>query len=185
MLLGGDEFGRTQGGNNNAYCHDDEISWFDWSMAGANQDLVDFTKALARLRIDHPVFRRPKFFQGRPLHGSGRKDIGWFRPEGTEMSHQDWAEPVANSIAVYLNGDALGAVDEQGEPVSDDTFLLLLNARDKPVDFTLPGPDWGPSWTTVLDTATGQCTEGEHQLLAGQRRSLPERSLVLLRRVGP
>jgi isoamylase len=184
MLLGGDEFGRTQGGNNNAYCHDNEISWFDWSMAEANRDLFDFTRALARLRVDHPVFRRPKFFQGSALHEARPKDIGWFSPEGTEMSDQDWADRAAQSIGVYLNGDALGTVDQRGEPISDDTFLLLLNARDEPVDFTLPGPDWGPSWTTVLDTATGRCAEGGHRLLTRQGRSLPGRSLVLLRRVG-
>jgi glycogen operon protein len=183
MLLGGDEIGRTQQGNNNGYCHDDEISWYDWSLADANEDLLSFTRALARLRTDHPVFRRPKFFQGRPLHGESIKDIGWFTPEGTEMSQEDWDNGIAKSIAVYLNGDAIGAIDQRGEPVADDTFLMLLNAWHEPIDFTLPSADWAEGWVQVVDTATGHCAEGETQLKAGEELPVEGRALVLLRRL--
>ena len=183
MLLGGDEFGRTQGGNNNAYCQDSELSWFDWALAEANHDLLDFTSGLAKLRTDHPVFRRPKFFQGRPLHGEGIKDIGWFTPDGVEMSQADWGDRVAKSIGVYLNGDALGTVDQRGEPVSDDTFLILLNAWQEALDFVLPGSDWAESWVRVVDTATGQCRADDEAIKAGDHLQLEGRSLVVLERV--
>jgi len=180
MLLGGDEMSRTQGGNNNAYCQDNEVSWFDWSLAEERADLVEFTTALARLRIDHPVFRRPKFFQGRPLHGEGIKDIGWFTPDGTEMSHDDWGDGVAKSIGVYLNGDALGTVDQRGEPLTDDTFLLLLNAWHESIAFVLPGTEWAESWQLVVDTTTGQCHPDDESVKAGEEVAVEGRSLVLL-----
>ncbi|MFI5041558.1 MAG: glycogen debranching enzyme, partial [Acidimicrobiales bacterium] len=183
MILGGDEFGRTQGGNNNGYCQDSETSWYDWSLAAANEGLLAFTRALARLRTEHPVFRRPKFFQGRPLHGEGIKDIGWFTPDGTEMSNEDWGDGVAKSMGVYLNGDALGTVDSRGEPVTDDTFLLLLNAWYEPIDFTLPDADWAESWVRVVDTATGQCADDDQKLKSGEELAVEGRSFVLLRRV--
>jgi len=184
MLLGGDELGRTQQGNNNGYCQDSEISWYDWSLAAENDDLLAFTRALARLRIEHPVFRRPKFFQGRPLHGESIKDIGWFTPEGTEMSQEDWDNGIAKSIGVYLNGDAIGAVDQRGEPVTDDTFLMLLNAWHEPIDFTLPSTEWAEAWVPIVDTSTAQSTEGEVQLKAGEELAVEGRTFVLLRRVG-
>jgi len=185
MLLGGDEFGRTQQGNNNAYCQDSEISWYDWELATANADLLEFTRALTRLRTEHPAFRRPKFFQGRPLHGERTKDIGWLTPEGQEMSPEDWSDGVAKSIGVYLNGDAIGAVDARGEPVTDDTFLLLLNAAADPVDFTLPPAAWAGSWVMSLDTATGQCAEEEDRVWkAGEELVVEGRSLMLLHRAG-
>jgi glycogen operon protein len=182
MLLGGDELGRTQRGNNNGYCHDSELSWFDWSLAQQNADLVAFTSALAKLRTDHPVFRRPRFFQGRPLHGEGVKDIGWFTPEGTEMSPNDWNDGVAKAIAVYLNGDALGTVDARGEPVVDDTFLVLLNASADDRAFTLPPDDWAAAWVRVVDTTTGQCSEEGEPLKSGSTLAVGSRSLVLMKR---
>jgi isoamylase len=184
MLLGGDEIGRTQQGNNNGYCHDDELSWYDWSLAEANADLLAFTKVLTRLRTDHAIFRRPGFFQGRPLHGEAVKDIGWFTPEGEEMSQSDWDDGVAKSIGVYLNGDAIGAVDQRGEPVSDDTFLLLLNASPEPLDFRLPAGDWAGSWSKVVDTATGQVVADEKPLVAGDSLPVEGRSLLLFQKVG-
>ncbi len=183
MLLGGDEFGRTQRGNNNAYCQDNEVSWYDWSFVEANADLLAFTRALTRLRNEHPVFRRPRFFQGRPLHGETIKDIGWFTPEGTEMSQADWDDGVAMSIGVYLNGEAIGAVDQRGEPVTDDSFLLLLNASHEDIVFTLPPPAWADSWVVVVDTATGNVSPDDTSIKAGQAVPVPGRSLVLLRRV--
>ncbi len=189
MLSGGDEFGRTQGGNNNAYCQDNETSWYDWSLITANADLFEFTKTLTRLRNQHPVFRRPRFFQGRPLHGETIKDIGWFTPDGTEMDQGDWDDGVAKSIAVYLNGDAIGAVDARGEPVTDDTFLLLLNAWHEPITFTLPPPSWATSWETVVDTDRGEADEAATRptkpakpIKARAGLSVAGRSIVLLRR---
>ncbi len=184
MLLGGDEFGRTQGGNNNAYCQDNATSWFDWSLTEKNGDLLEFVRTLTRLRTQHPVFRRPRFFQGRPLHGETIKDIGWFTPEGTEMDQQDWDDGVAKSIAVYLNGDAIGAVDASGEPVTDDTFLLLMNAWHEPITFTLPPRAWAGSWERVVDTNVGTVEEGAAPLRARARLRVAGRSLMLLRRVG-
>jgi isoamylase len=182
MLLGGDELGRTQGGNNNAYCQDNETSWYDWSLAAANKDLLEFTSALARIRYQHPVFRRPGFFQGRALHATGAKDIEWFTPEGVEMSQEDWESGVAKSIAVYLNGNAIGAVDPRGEPVTDESFLILLNAQSDALTFTLPGTEWGVAWTRLVDTATGQCDEEPDQRCdAGEALSVVGHSLVLLR----
>jgi len=183
MLLGGDEFGRTQGGNNNAYCQDNATSWFDWSLLEKNADLLEFARTLTRLRTQHPVFRRPRFFQGRPLHGETIKDIGWFTPDGTEMDQHDWDDGVAKSIGVYLNGDAIGAVDSRGEPVTDDTFLLLLNAWNEPISFTLPPPAWASGWEAIVDTATGEAQEGLAPLRARASVTVGGRSLLLLRRV--
>ncbi|HVM65952.1 MAG TPA: glycogen debranching protein GlgX [Acidimicrobiales bacterium] len=183
MLLGGDEFGRTQGGNNNAYCQDNETSWFDWSLTEKNGDLLEFVRALTRLRTQHPVFRRPRFFQGRPLHGETIKDIGWFTPDGTEMDQQDWDDGVAKSIAVYLNGDAIGAVDARGEPVTDDTFLLLMNAWHEPITFTLPPRAWAASWAKVIDTNTGTVEDGAGPVRARARLTVAGRSLIVLRRL--
>ena len=183
MLLGGDEFGRTQRGNNNAYCQDNEVSWYDWSLAEVNADLLEFTRALTRLRTDHPVFRRPKFFQGRPLHGETIKDIGWFTPDGTEMGQSDWDDGVVKSIGVYLNGDAIGAVDQRGEPVTDDSFLLLLNAFPEPIDFTLPPSSWATAWAVAVETATGSVAPEWPVLKASEVVTVAGRSLVLLRRL--
>jgi isoamylase len=182
MLLGGDEIGRTQGGNNNGYCQDSEISWYDWQLREANADLLEFTGAVAAIRTAHPVFRRPRFFQGRPLHGESIKDIGWFTPEGSEMSPDDWDDGVAKSIGVYLNGDAIGAVDQRGEPVTDDSFLLLFNAWEEPLDFTLPPAEWAATWTRIVDTATGQHADDGTVIKAGEGVAVEGRAFVLLQR---
>jgi glycogen operon protein len=183
MLLGGDEFGRTQRGNNNGYCQDDETSWFDWSLTETNADLLAFTRALTALRTQHPVFRRPRFFEGRPIHGEATKDIGWFTPEGTEMDQRDWDDGVAKSIAVFLNGDAIGAVDARGDAVTDDSFLLLMNASDKDIAFTLPPPEWAATWGRVIDTATGVIETRQRALRAAGRVTVTGRSFVVLRRL--
>jgi glycogen operon protein len=154
MLLGGDEFGRSQQGNNNAYCQDTEISWYDWGAV--DRDLQVWTEAVVDLRKRHPVFRRRRFFQGRSVRGSiGRgqlPDIGWFRPDGGEMTNTDWRVEYAKSLAVFLNGSAIPDPDELGRPVVDDSFYLLFNAWDQELGFTLPSPRWGRAWTRVLDT---------------------------------
>ena len=182
MVLGGDELGRTQLGDNNAYCQDNPISWFDWSLTDTNKDLVEFTRELAVIRRAHPAFRRPGFFQGRPLHGAGVADIGWFSPDGVEMSHDSWGEGTAKAIGVYLNGQALDTVDRRGEPVTDDTFLLLLNASPDAQPFTLPAAPWADAWVHMVDSATGECGAGGEVHPGGDVVSVEGRSLVLLRR---
>jgi glycogen operon protein len=152
MILGGDEMGRTQGGNNNAYCQDNEISWIDWSLKEENADLVALTDSLAEFRRDHPVFRRRRWFQGRPIHGSGVTDIGWFSHDGSDMSDEDWDSGFAKSVGVFLNGDAIPDPDPRGEKVTDDSFLVLFNAHHESLPFTIPARDWGDHWVVVLDT---------------------------------
>jgi glycogen operon protein len=180
MLLGGDEMGRTQGGNNNAYCQDNEVSWFDWdAQDGA---LVAFTQRLIELRREHPTFRRRRYFQGRALHGSEVGDIAWFRPDGSERTDEDWNEGYAKSIAVFLNGDAIPTPDLRGERVIDDSFIVLFNAHHEPLAFVLPPVEWGERWVKVLDTADS-LSEGD-QSKAGEELPVEARTLVLLRRVG-
>jgi glycogen operon protein len=185
MLLAGDEMGRTQHGNNNAYCHDNALSWLDWELAEVGADLVDFTACLLELRQKHPAFRRPKFFQGRPLYGTDNKDIAWFTPEGVEMSHDNWGEGAAKSVAVYLNGDALDMVDARGQAVTDETFLLLLNAADHAQQFTLPATAWADGWTRLVDTASGACTTDGEWHPAGSATPVEGRALLLLQRSEP
>ena len=180
MILGGDEMGRTQGGNNNAYCQDNQTSWFDW--AAQDGTLVAFTSRLIYLRANHPVFRRRRWFQGQPLHGADCKDLAWFRVDGTEMSDEDWDHGSSKSIGVFLNGDAIATVDDRGEPIVDDSFLVVFNAHFEPIEFVLPAERFGDRWVKVLDTYDS-FTEGE-QGKAGEPITVGSRSLVLLRRAG-
>jgi glycogen operon protein len=152
MILGGDEMGRTQGGNNNAYCQDNEISWIDWSLREENADLVALTARLAEFRRDHPVFHRRRWFQGRPIHGTDVADIGWFAPDGTEMTEEDWESGFAKTVGVFLNGDAIPDPDLRGEKITDDSFLVFFNAHYEKLPFTIPNRDWGDRWVVVLDT---------------------------------
>ncbi|MET0144750.1 MAG: glycogen debranching protein GlgX [Ilumatobacteraceae bacterium] len=151
MLRAGDELGHTQHGNNNAYCQDNDISWLQW--AEADTDLSGFCARLIALRAHHPVFRRRRFFEGRPLRGTEIADIAWLRPDGVEMSDRDWDVGFARSLAVFLNGDALPDPDPLGQQLRDDSFLIPLNASDTTVTFTTPPATWAESWTTVIDTA--------------------------------
>ena len=154
MLLGGDEFGRTQNGNNNAYCQDNELSWFHWEKWDENQKaLFEFTRRLIQLRRQHPVFRRPKFFQGRRIRGSEIKDVMWFNPGGNEMSEKDWSLPLARCLGMMLSGDTIDVLGFQGEPIRDDTFLFLMNAHYETISFLLPGQE-NIEWQLLLDTAT-------------------------------
>jgi isoamylase len=186
MLLGGDELGRTQGGNNNGYCQDNELSWFDW--AGADAELLAFTRWLVGFRKAHPVFRRRRWFQGRTIRGQvtdGNVDIGWFSPDGTEMSEEDWEAGFAKSLGVFLNGSAIPSVDERGEPQTDDSFLLLFNAHFESIDFALP-ERYGRRWSLVLDTAVGMPvgvgSKPVPVLRAKASVAVTARSLRLLRR---
>jgi glycogen operon protein len=179
MLLGGDEFGRTQGGNNNAYCQDNEISWVDWSLLDANPELVRFVQRVIAIRRQHPVFRRRRFFQGRPIRG-GVKDILWLNPEGGEMTDEEWAQDFARSIAVYLAGEGLEETDARGHPLRDENFLLLLNAHHEAIDFLLPQLHPGTSWEVLLDTSFAQGLAVDGKFAAGARYSLNGRSLALI-----
>jgi glycogen operon protein len=184
MLLGGDEIGRTQRGNNNAYCQDSEISWYDWEHADAS--LLQFTRHLIKLRHRHPVFCRRRWFQGRPIHGTAVSDIGWFTPGGAEMSDSDWQAGFAKSLAVFLNGRAIPSPDERGERVVDESFYLMFNAHHEPLEFTLPETKWGRKWIVLLNTAeAAEHMAEEEQLVELESHgtiSVQSWSLVLLRR---
>ncbi|HTL75595.1 MAG TPA: glycogen debranching protein GlgX, partial [Casimicrobiaceae bacterium] len=152
MITAGDEVARTQGGNNNAYCQDNPISWIDWSLDEPKRQLLAFVRRVIDLRRQHPAFRRRHFFEGRSLTGRDDKDIAWLKPDGTEMTEQEWNNDFARCLGVYLAGDRLGETDARGRPVTDDDFLLLFNAHDGPIPFTLPAFDsWG--WLVLFDTA--------------------------------
>jgi isoamylase len=179
MILGGDELGRTQQGNNNAYCQDNEVSWFDWDHV--DEELRAFTRDLVRFRHRHPVFRRRRFFQGRPIRGP-LSDIEWFRPDGEEMTDEDWTVGYAKSLGVFLNGDAIPDPGPRGERVVDDSFFLLLNAYAEPLDFVLPEGRWGLLWSEVLRTGHG-FSSGSTMYKAGDKVSADGRELVLLRRL--
>jgi glycogen operon protein len=180
MLVGGDEIGRTQHGNNNAYCQDNEISWFDWEHVDSG--LLEFTRHLIAFRRAHPVFRRRRWFKGAP-HGAGElADIAWFKPDGAEMSEQDWTEWFAKSFALFLNGRALRSRDEHGRPMSDDSFLLLFNAHTDTVTFTLPEAAWGARWLPVIDTVDDDAFAERAPLDARAVIDRPGLSLQVVRR---
>ncbi len=183
MLLGGDEYGRTQYGNNNAYCQDDAISWLGWKRDKSAEQLLWFTQHLIKLRHGHPVFRRPKFFQGRKIRGQDVKDIMWFNPGGTEMSDEEWNSGFVRCVGMLLSGKTMDVRDEKGEPIVDETFLVLFNANHDPQRFTLPGRV-DVRWGLFLDTAedTG-FIEPTRVMQAGQAIKLIDRSLCLLRLV--
>jgi len=187
MLLGGDEIGRTQRGNNNAYCQDNEISWYDWEHV--DNDLLQFTRRLIALRNRHPAFWRRRWFQGRAIHGTEVGDIGWFTPAGTSMTEDDWRAGFAKSLGVFLNGHAIPSPNERGEPIVDDSFYMMFNTHHDSLEFTLPDDKWGERWTVLLDTAREkdrllELEEGE-EVGAGHRIRLESFSLVLLRAVSP
>jgi glycogen operon protein len=184
MLRHGDEIGHTQHGNNNAYCQDNEISWLDWDAADTT--LADFCSWLIEFRRAHPVFRRRRFFEGRPIFGSEVSDIAWFRADGVEMSPADWQAGFAKSLAVYFNGEALPDPDPRGRRITDDTFLLLFNAHHDRVEFQRPGPRWAATWVRELDTVApdGGVSEPGPTHAAGERVVLAAHSMQVLRRTG-
>jgi isoamylase len=151
MLTGGDEWDRTQNGNNNAYCQDNEISWLHWERDEKQYQFLEFTRRLIQLRKDHSVFRRPKFFQGRRIRGSEIRDVMWFNPGGNQMSEEEWASPFVRCIGMLLSGDTSDVLTFEGEPIRDDTFLLLINAHYEPIPFVLPGEE-NLEWQLILDT---------------------------------
>lgn len=181
MLLGGDEMGRSQMGNNNGYCQDSEISWFDWDLVTGNQDLLDFTRELIYLRRQHPVFRRRKWFQGRAIHGAGISDIAWFNPDGSHMTDEQWEIGYAKSIGVFLDGNQIPSPGPQGQRISDDSFLLFFNAHYETMEFTLPSELEEKQWAKVIDTKEPRFVQEEIVFTKGQAVPVTERSLVVLR----
>ncbi|HEU4537167.1 MAG TPA: glycogen debranching protein GlgX, partial [Polyangiaceae bacterium] len=183
MLLGGDEFGRTQRGSNNAYCQDNETSWFDWDWDDEGRELFEFVRTVAGIRRRHPLLRRSKFFKGRPVLGTDVRDIMWFRPDGAPMSEADWASHATNCLSIFLSGRGIDETDELGEPLVDDDFALLLNGSPADVSFALPRPSEGKrDWQLLVDTADEPLAS---RLAPGTRVELVARSLRLYRNARP
>ncbi|HEX9548671.1 MAG TPA: glycogen debranching protein GlgX [Acidimicrobiales bacterium] len=183
MLLGGDEIGRTQQGNNNAYCQDNPISWYD--SLHVDSELLEWTRYVIGLRRSHPVFCRRRFFQGRPIRGrgpGGLVDLAWFRPDGKQMTNADWASGYGKSLGVFLNGQAIPDLDPRGQEIRDDSFYLVCNAWEQPIDFTLPAVRWGRSWRVALDTAQDLPPHPGVEYKAGDTVALLGRHMVLLQR---
>jgi glycogen operon protein len=181
MLCHGDELGRTQRGNNNVYCQDNELSWIDWEHVDV--ELLAFTRRVAALRAEHPTFRRRRFFDGRPVRRGDRQlDIAWFTPDGRAMTEDDWESGFGRSIAVYLNGDGISDRDARGQRVTDDSFLLCFSAHDGAIDFTLPAEEFGAAWEIVVDTMADD--PDDSVVRAGDVVSVGPRAIVVLRRTG-
>ena len=178
MLLGGDEIGRSQKGNNNAYCQDNDITWHEWNSMDNN--LLEFVRRLIEFRAKHPVFRRRRWFQGEAIHGSDINDIGWFTPDGKEMAEEHWGEGFAKSITVFLNGEAIPTPGVHGERIVDDSFCILFNAHYEPISFTLPNSKWGRKWMKIFATNEPGFAEGKESIEVGSSLDVESRSLVLL-----
>ena len=178
MICAGDEFARTQRGNNNAYCQDNKISWLNWQWSDAQRDLFEFVKMLIRLRGEQPVLRRRQFFQGRPIRGSEVKDVSWLEPSGQEMTDEAWNAGFVRCLGMLLAGDQIDEMDERGQHVQADTLLLLLNAHHEAIPFTLPQHTNG-WWDLVLDTARGDADQVFHEV--GDVYELAERSVAVFR----
>ncbi|WP_408619766.1 glycogen debranching protein GlgX [Jiangella endophytica] len=179
MLLSGDELGRTQRGNNNAYCQDNEISWIDWSLAAEHPELLEHVRRLLRFRRAHPVVRQRRFFEGVPVVDGGRKDIAWFAPSGAEMTEAEWHDGSLRTLGMYLNGEGIRSRGVRGEPILDESFLLYVHSGADAVDVRLPGRFWAASYEVVLDTADATADGRRHR--AAARVRLPGRSCLLLR----
>ncbi|HET8600538.1 MAG TPA: glycogen debranching protein GlgX, partial [Segeticoccus sp.] len=186
MISHGDELSRTQGGNNNVYCQDNEISWIDWDLDEDEQALLTFTTKLIALRLEHPAFHRRRFFAGDAAHGgaSSLGDIEWFAPNAEEMDELDWRNGYARTIMVFLNGKAIPEPDIRGREVTDDDFLLLFNAHSEPVEFTLPPVEYAVSWVVEIDTSANAPADEDQVWEPGSVHAVPGRSIVVLRDVG-
>jgi isoamylase len=178
MLLGGDEISRTQQGNNNPYCQDNKITWYNWDQA--DNDLYDYCKKLIAYRRDHPAFHRRGWFQGIPIYNTEVRDIAWFNLDGKQMSEQNWGEPYGRSLGLFLNGKTIPNPNLRREPVFDDNFYIIFNAHDGPLNFTLPSNIWGETWLKELDTHIGWPEKVESYKASDQIKVEP-RSIVVLR----
>jgi len=183
MLLGGDEIGCTQKGNNNVYCQDNELSWRDWGLQKSNAELLDFTRELINFRHQHPVFRRRKWFQGRPIHGYGISDIGWFNADGTEMTEKQWLVSYAKVMQIFLNGEGIVTPSPRGERIIDESFLLFFNAHYEMIEFTLPNVFKDREWEMVINTDEPRFIRPGKFIIGEQTVPVTERSIVVLRRL--
>jgi isoamylase len=181
MICGGDEIGRTQQGNNNAYCQDNELSWYDWKFDRSARDLFAFVQQLIALRREQPVLRRRRFFQGRQIWGSEVKDVAWFRPDGKEMTEEDWNKGYVKCLGLRLAGDAIEEKDEKGRRIIGDTILILLNAHHEALPFTLPAHKRGVRWETLVETAIQEDHKTTSFRKGGDRFDLEGRSMAVLR----
>ena len=186
MLVYGDEMGKTQGGNNNPYCQDNEISWVDWSSETADHDLLEFTQALVEFRRQHPIFRRRKWFQDRAIYGSEANDIAWFNPDGSPMTSQQWETDFAKAVGIFLNGEAIAIPGERGERILDDSFLLFFNAHHESVKFVIPAELQQWEWAVAIDTCAAKLT-GSALIGSNQRHrteaAVAARSVLVLQRL--
>ncbi|MDQ6848996.1 MAG: glycogen debranching protein GlgX [Actinomycetota bacterium] len=183
MLCHGDELGRTQQGNNNGYCQDNELTWIDWGKV--DTDLLAFTRRVAELRRRHPIFRRRRFFDGRPVRRRGADalpDIAWFTPDGAEMTEEDWGSGFGRAIAVFLNGQGIPDSDSRGQRRTDDSFLMCFSAHHEAIDFTVPADEYAQTWQVVVDTLTGDESEPARIARAKEVISIGPRAIVVLRR---
>jgi isoamylase len=190
MLTAGDEMGKTQGGNNNAFVQDNAVSWLDWNLDEARKKLLGFTRDVIAFRHRHPVFRRPRFLRGERVGGSALPDIAWFRADGREMAPSDWEDPPRATMGLLLSGDALDWRDVEGEAVVDDSFLVLLNGAHEDVDFIVPNIDWGSRWALRIDTAQGMVTidgaqENQTEIDASEKVKLLAHSVMVFQRIAP
>jgi glycogen operon protein len=182
MLVAGDETGRTQRGNNNAWCQDNEISWLDWDLDQPRRDLLEFTRELIRIFHRHPVLRRRKFFQGRQIRGAEIKDVSWFRADGRELTEADWKNESARVLGVRLAGDAIDEVDVRGRQITGDTLFVILNAHARAVSFHMPAHRPGVLWEQMIDTREGRGRRRTRRLVRGGTSYRVEaRSLALFR----
>jgi glycogen operon protein len=180
MLLSGDELARTQGGNNNAYCQDNPISWMPWEWTAEQRAMLEWTRGMIALRADHNILRRRNFFHGQPIRGAGTKDVQWLRPDGTEMAKAQWRDEGLRCLGVYESGEAADVTDETGQPIVGDSLLILLNAQDAAVDFRLPSPPLNRAWTLVLDTAAPADAGAGPEHSGGAVYRLAPRALAIL-----
>jgi len=179
MLVAGDEISRTQGGNNNAYCQDNEISWLDWQ--NADTKLLEFTRKLIAFNRRHPTFSRRRWFKGQPIKGVGLEDIAWFLPNGNEMSEENWNHDFAKSLGIYLNGRGIRSVGPKGEHILDDSFYIIFNAHHEPLNYKLPPEKWGQAWVKVLSTAEDLISEEGEKFKTGDSLKVEARSVVVLK----
>jgi glycogen operon protein len=181
MICGGDEISRTQNGNNNAYCQDNETTWYDWNLDEERQSLLQFTSKLIKLRRTHPNLRRRRFFQDRSIRHDNASDILWLRPDGQEMGEDEWGQSWVRCLGMFLNGETLGDVDERGESVKDESFLLLLNCHQEPIDFFLPQLQPQPQWQVLIDSNRSELDDPEKKMTASEKSvTLVPHSMVVL-----
>jgi len=184
MICGGDEIGRTQLGNNNGYCQDNELSWTAWELTDEGRALLEFTRKVARIRREHPTFRRRKFFRGREIRGSEVKDLAWFQPVGgREMTDQEWNAGFVRCFGMAIGGRSMEEWNERGEQIADDDFILLFNADGGAMEFTIPEFGRAKRWSVVLDTNEPDLEDGARRYAPGESVPMEGRSMVVLQAI--